>query len=52
MDKMKAASSLMLPKKFRSVREKNGHRRNRSSEAGAKVCGQRPPNYLQRPGGF
>jgi len=37
MDKMKAASSLMLPKKFRSVREKNGHRRNRSSEAGVKV---------------
>lgn len=44
---MKAASSLM-PKKFRSVREKNGHRRNRSSESGGdKVCG-RPP--LQRDG--
>ena len=40
MDKMKAASSLMMPKKFRSVRDKNGsHRRNRSSEAGGKVCG-------------
>lgn len=36
MDMMKAASSLM-PKKFRSVREKNGHRRNRSSESGGKV---------------
>lgn len=33
---MKAASSL-VPKKFRSVREKNGHRRNRSSESGGKV---------------
>ncbi|KAK4189644.1 ubiquitin carboxyl-terminal hydrolase 14 [Podospora australis] len=31
MEKMKAAT-LMMPKKFRSVREKNGHRRNRSSE--------------------
>jgi hypothetical protein len=38
MEMMKAASSLMVPKKFRSVREKNGHRRNRSSEAGGKVC--------------
>ncbi|KAK4127626.1 cysteine proteinase [Parathielavia appendiculata] len=36
MEMMKAASSLMVPKKFRSVREKTGHRRNRSSEAGNK----------------
>ncbi|KAL2191360.1 cysteine proteinase [Thermothelomyces heterothallicus CBS 203.75] len=36
MEMMKAASSLM-PKKFRSVREKNGHRRNKSSEDGGKV---------------
>ncbi|KAL2130564.1 hypothetical protein VTI74DRAFT_6232 [Chaetomium olivicolor] len=27
----------MVPKKFRSVREKNGHRRSRSSEAGTKA---------------
>ncbi|AEO62878.1 uncharacterized protein THITE_2107638 [Thermothielavioides terrestris NRRL 8126] len=38
MEVVKAASSLMVPKKFRSVREKNGgHRRNRSSESGAKA---------------
>ncbi|KAK3905331.1 ubiquitin carboxyl-terminal hydrolase-domain-containing protein [Staphylotrichum tortipilum] len=37
MEMMKAASSLMVPRKFRSVREKSGHRRNRSSESGAKV---------------
>jgi hypothetical protein len=42
MEMMKAASSLM-PKKFRSVREKNGHRRNRSSESGGKVCGRPAP---------
>ncbi|KAL2269723.1 hypothetical protein VTJ83DRAFT_1907 [Remersonia thermophila] len=36
MEMMKAASSL-VPKKFRTVREKNGHRRNRSSESGGKV---------------
>ncbi|KAL1836841.1 hypothetical protein VTJ49DRAFT_4605 [Mycothermus thermophilus] len=36
MEMMKAASSL-VPKKFRSVRDKNGHRRNRSSESGGKV---------------
>lgn len=48
MDKMKAASSLMLPKKFRSVREKHGHRRNRSSESGGKVCGQHPPRQLDQ----
>ncbi|KAK4148674.1 ubiquitin carboxyl-terminal hydrolase-domain-containing protein [Chaetomidium leptoderma] len=37
MEMMKAASSLMVPKKFRSVREKSGHRRNRSSESGGKA---------------
>ncbi|KAH6626434.1 ubiquitin carboxyl-terminal hydrolase-domain-containing protein [Chaetomium sp. MPI-SDFR-AT-0129] len=36
MEMVKAASSLM-PKKFRSVREKSGHRRQRSSESGGKV---------------
>ncbi|KAK4105087.1 cysteine proteinase [Parathielavia hyrcaniae] len=36
MEMMKAASSLMVPKKFRSVRDKHGHRRNRSSETGSK----------------
>ncbi|GAB1314393.1 hypothetical protein MFIFM68171_04603 [Madurella fahalii] len=36
MEKMKAAS-LMMPRKLRSVREKNGnHRRNRSAENGGK----------------
>lgn len=44
MEKMRAASSLMVPKKFRSVREKNAsHQRNRSSEAGTKVRGLDPP---------
>lgn len=36
MEMMKAATSFM-PKKFRSVREKSGHRRNKSSEDGGKV---------------
>ncbi|KAL2197629.1 ubiquitin carboxyl-terminal hydrolase-domain-containing protein [Corynascus similis CBS 632.67] len=35
MEMMKAATSFM-PKKFRSVREKSGHRRNKSSEDGGK----------------
>ncbi|KAJ4306585.1 hypothetical protein N0V88_001389 [Collariella sp. IMI 366227] len=37
MEMVKAAGSLMVPKKFRSVREKNGHRRSKSAEAAPKV---------------
>ncbi|KAK4237978.1 ubiquitin carboxyl-terminal hydrolase-domain-containing protein [Achaetomium macrosporum] len=38
MEMVRTAGSLIVPKKFRSVRDKNGtHRRNRSSESGGKA---------------
>ncbi|KAK3378534.1 ubiquitin carboxyl-terminal hydrolase-domain-containing protein [Podospora didyma] len=46
MDKMKAAA--LMPKKFRSVRDKNGssHRRSKSSEPGAKARPVAPDSWL------
>jgi hypothetical protein len=48
MEKMKAAT--LVPKKFRSVREKNGsHRRNKSAEPGNKVRVRDAPSTVSQP---